>query len=144
MSWRVEPFEAGHLDHLRLQEAQAFLRSVMGPDYGSMLQRDSRAFSGFWDDRLIGCAGVTPLWPGVETAWTLLGNTGMAAFICAHRAVKAFLDQRMVARIETMVDCDHVQGHRWARMLGFVCEAPCLVGRSSDGRDMAMYARIRR
>jgi hypothetical protein len=143
MTWRVEPFAPDHLKILELQQAQAFMRPIMDDDYAQWLAGTSTAFSGFDGDRLVGCAGVLPFWSGTELAWALLANTGLRAFIGAHRAVQAFLDDRPTRRIETMVDCGHLNGHRWARMLGFICEAPCMLNRSPDGRDMALYARTR-
>lgn len=143
MSWQIVPFQADHLNQLKLQPIQAFLQDVLGEKCGESIEQHSTAFTGLWYNEVVGCAGVTPLWPGVETAWALLGQKIPMTFVCIHKSVAMFLENRQVRRIETMVDCDHVAGHRWAHALGFICEAPCMSRRSADGRDMAMYARTK-
>jgi len=75
-------------------------------------------------------------------AWAFIGDIGPSTFLQVHRAVKQFLDECYVDRIEMTVDCDFPQGHRWARLLGFEMEAERMRRYTPDGRDCALYARL--
>ena len=96
------------------------------------------------DDVVLGFAGIMIQWPGRAIAFAYLSSMHTKAQILfGHRAVKDFLDGCYIKRIEMHVDCDHIEGHRWARLLGFTMEAKQLVGYRPGGGDCSLYARIR-
>jgi hypothetical protein len=76
-------------------------------------------------------------------AWAFIAKTDPKNFLKGHRAVKRFLDGCYTQRIEMTVDCDFPEAHRWAKMLGFTMECERMKYYSPDGRDCALYARIR-
>ena len=75
--------------------------------------------------------------------WALI-STGVTArnFAALHAQAKRFLDGLPFDRIETGVDCDFPQGHRWMKALGFTMESPRM-RKFQNGRDHALYARVK-
>lgn len=139
------PFQPKHLGVLRLQAAQAYLQPLLvKPEYGTALAGPD-TWTGIIDDRVVGCAGVLPQWPGRAIAWALLTRDLSARhFLRAHHKVLSVLRsaQRSGAhRIETTVDAGFDAGHRWARALGFRPEG-LMRGYSPEGRDHVLYACI--
>lgn len=143
MSFRIVPLEAWHLDAIELQPAQRNLQGVLRTaEYREALLCCPVAFTAIdEDEKVVGSAGLIPIWPGREIAWTLLSDCGPVQFVNVHRAVKALLDGREMRRIEMTVDAHHASAHRWARLLGFRKEGR-MRAFTPDGRDADLYARV--
>ena len=140
----VVEYKAEHLARLDVQDDQVHhLRLVSGEQAAALVNGDW-AQSCVEGERVYGCAGIIPLWPGRAIAWSYISiyATG-SKFLAVHRAVLRRLDTCYIKRIEMTVDCGFEQGHRWAELLGFVMEAPHMAGYLPDGTDCALYARIR-
>ena len=58
MSFRIEPFDARHLDEFRLQPVQAGLSEFLHRGHISHLAENSFAFTGYQDGKAVGCAGL--------------------------------------------------------------------------------------
>jgi len=105
------------------------------------------SFTGFWDEEIIGCAGVTPVWHGRAIAWALISiHAGPARMLAIHRDVGEFLDdvQRRpeFRRIEATCAREFTAARRWVIMLGFQHEG--LMRRyDAQGVDHDLYARVR-
>ena len=140
---RVLPFRASHLDALCLQDAQAGIASFLNSGVADSLEAAGPAFSALYGEEVIACAGTMEVWSGRLQAWALLSPCGPKRFLEVHRAVTRFLDEQTARRIETAVDCEFEAGHRWASLLGFRLEAPRMRNFGPDGRDAALYARVR-
>jgi hypothetical protein len=141
MMFEVIPFKAPHLAAIRLQAAQMYLSEWVTEEQGAALEQ-SPSYTAMLDDVPIGAAGVIPIWTGRAMAWSFISDTGPQHFLKCHRAVKHFLDGCFVQRIEMTVDCDHVEAHRWAKMLGFTMEAERMKAYAPDGHDCALYSRV--
>ncbi len=76
-------------------------------------------------------------------AWTLIGKDAGPHMRAITRKVKQMLDDAAPERTEMYVDCQFQNGHRWAKMLGFTLEAPCMRKHGYLGNDEALYARIK-
>ena len=136
------PFQYEDLMLLRLQPAQVYLSDWVSEAEGRALE-EHPSYTGWVDGVPIVSAGIVPQWQGRAIAWAYLSQAGAQYMPSVHRAVKRFLDGCYVQRIETSVNCEFEQGHRWARMLGFEMEAECMRAYGADGRDAALYARVR-
>lgn len=100
------------------------------------------AFSGWHDDKLVGCAGVLDIWQDRAMAWALLTPDTAGCMRPITRFVKTVLAGHPARRIEAYVRCDFVAGIVWARMLGLQMEGK-LSAFSPDGADHFMFARVR-
>ena len=137
----IVSFKAEHLKQLSLQQAQAYLSDWVTPEQGAALE-NYPSYTAVVNGIPICSAGIIPQWQGRALAWAFIADTGPQQFIGIHKAIKRFLDDCYIQRVEMTVDCDFPAGHRWAKMLGFKKEADCMKAYSPDGRDCALYARI--
>tara|TARA_R110000744_G_scaffold5959_6_gene21066 strand:+ start:11250 stop:11708 length:459 start_codon:yes stop_codon:yes gene_type:complete len=140
----VVEYKAEHLARLDVQDGQLHHMQFVSAEQAAALVDGDWAQSCVEDGRVYGCAGIVPLWPGRALAWSYISiHTTGSKFLAVHRAVLRRLDACHIRRIEMTVDCDFVQGHRWAELLGFVMEAPRMMGYFPNGTDCALYARVR-
>jgi len=139
----VVPFEPEHVERLQLQYAQLSALDVLAkPGYAASLKKAGPAFSAMVDDEIIASLGVIPQWTNRAVAWGLVGEKANRHLLAVHRAVTRFLDMTEYRRIETSVATQFAEGHRWARMLGFVNEGT-MRAFTPDGRDCDLYARVK-
>lgn len=139
----IIPYKAEHLDALLLQPAQEGVRRYFGdPEYGKMLELPGHAFTAMEGDRVLAMAGVMPRWEGRAEAWALLSGDLKAHFLRIHCAIRRFLRETPIRRIETAVDANFPEGIAWAEALGFKNEG--LMRRyTPEGRDCFRFARIK-
>jgi hypothetical protein len=107
------------------------------------LAKDSPAFMACDGDTVIAAAGIIPQWQGCAIAWsTLAGNIGGARMLAVHRAVRRYLDECGIRRVEMLVAMGHKKGVRWARMLGFECES-LQHAKLPNGGDAWLFVRLK-
>lgn len=104
------------------------------------------AISAFRDETLLGVGGLVPIWRGRAAAWAVLASSVTGPdLLFGHRIALELMDawQREYGfvRVEAHVKDTFVNGHRWARLLGFQTEG---LMRCYDpfGDDYRLYARI--
>ena len=137
------PFKQAHLSLLTVQEAQRWTLSFMSP---SILH----ALEGMWSNtvfkhgRPICCGGVIVQRPYYGFLWSFVGSDVTPHdFFALHRLVKLFICDLPFDRLEMHVDVNFRNGHRWAKTLGFQCEAPRMRRFLLNGTDASLYARIK-
>lgn len=142
---KIEIFKPEHMLSMDVQDAQSTLSAFVTPEYACALADPAHgsAYTGVHEGRVIFSAGIVDVWAGRAMVWAYIARTAGDQFLGVHRAVKKFLDMQTGLRLETTVDASFEQGHRWAKMLGFEMETPCMRGYLPNGNDAAMYVRIR-
>lgn len=117
--------------------------TMTSPEYAPLIT-DHFAISGWDGVRCVAAAGIVSLWPGRALAWALLGkNINPKNMLQLTRKVRSAMDIHPAKRIETVVNSDFQEGHRWARLLGMECECARMRCHGIHGQDEAMYARIK-
>ena len=138
----IVEFEAKHCQDLLLQDAQSLAQPLLeSAEYAESLAQGGPHFSALHDGAVVGCAGVWMIEPHRGIAWALIATGIGINMLHMHKAVKRFLDECQVPRIETSVNYDFTQGHRWMEMLGFEAEG-VMRKYYPDGSDAIMYARV--
>ena len=84
------------------------------------------------------CGGTIELWPGRSQAWTFVSNVAGPHLLMATKTAQKML-RAVPGRVEMTVVKDFVNGHRWARMLGFEVETPLLRAYGPRGEDHVGY-----
>jgi len=138
-------FKAEHLKQIELQEAQAYLKDITNYDVAKQFETDY-SFTGIddTDGTVFACGGIFRHWHNRGEAWMYISkHATKAKFLKVHRTVKMALEACSYERIEMLVDCDFKQGHRWAEKLGFRLEAERMRKYRPDGKDCALYARVK-
>lgn len=139
----VVPFKKEHMQNIMIQSSQ---RDCL--DFDSVdLYLELEQFESFTaideDGTILGCAGVVNMNRHRALAWSYLSYDLKHKMVAMTRAVKRFLDLSKYGRIEMHVSCDVKEDHRWAKMLGFECECERMRNFSPDGRDYALYVRLK-
>ena len=141
----VTAFKAEHLLGMDIQAQQAGLRAALQLESLRTLEAHP-SYSAFENGECVACAGVAPYWPGRYQAWAYISEPARRnRRTMAHvtRATKRFLDLFDAPRVELAVDEGFEAGHTWARHLGFRLETRRAEKYTVDGRDAAIYVRVR-
>jgi hypothetical protein len=139
------PFAPAHLAALGTEESEAWLAPLVArPELAVGLVADGLAWTGIAGGAVVGCAGVTRVWPGRGVAWALMHALPRPAWLAATRQARRVLDDAHrtgLTRIDGTVVRDFAPGHRWARLLGFHPYA-LLRAYGPDGSDHVGYERF--
>lgn len=141
----VVPFISTHLEGFDLQEDQIFMNKyMMDPDYIKQIGELSEAYSGIIDGKVYAVAGVFKPHDHLGMVWALLSKDANMYLTSITKRIKSWLDAETTPRLETAVRRDFEQGHRWAKMLGFVNETPeyGMKKYGIDGSTCDLYSRI--
>lgn len=115
---------------------------VFDPDHSRILAAGF-SLSAWVDGICIGAAGLVRIHDQRALGWALLSNTSGPYMRQITRKCIAALDVVSFRRVEMCVETDFELGHRWAKMMGFAVEAPCMKVSGVSGKDETMYARVR-
>jgi len=138
----VIPFEASHLRLMNVQPSQQEILQRVTDEFLSQLE-NTNAYTVVLDGVIVCCAGVIEYYKGRGEAWSYLGADLGSNMVPVYRAIKKYIDTIDVRRVEMTVDVDFEPGHRFAKLLGFELEAPRMKAYDINGRDKALYARIK-
>lgn len=138
----VVPFRTEHLWAIDAQPSQEYVLRHVTPEQISSLE-DNNAFTCMHDGKVLACFGWVEIHPTRASLWALISASSGKHFVAMTRIAKRLVQSLPHKRVEMDVDCGFEQGHRWARILGFTLDAPCLRAYRMDGGDSAIYARIR-
>lgn len=138
----VLPFRASHAMALADYGGQAWMGAHFDGQDARALEGLGPAFAGLVEGEVVGCAGLIMCHAGRAIAWALLSSRATPHFASVHRAVRRFLGEQSIARIEAHVDCDFPQARRWVEALGFALELERMRHFLPDGRDASMWVRL--
>ena len=93
--------------------------------------------------RALAIAGIMPKWEGVGMAWAWMSRDWLRHAREITDEVIRGLEVSEYPRIEMAVRAEFDRGHRWAKRLGFEMENPCVKRWGPDGKDYALYARLK-
>lgn len=140
----VVRFKAEHYHLIEQQESEAYLRGYITPETLAAVERSRWAYTGVsHTGKIVVCAGIVEHWQGRGTTWAVLAKECRREFLAIHNAIKSFLADCPLRRIEAHVDVNFKAAHRWAKALGFELEAPLLKKFLVNGEDVSLYARVR-
>jgi hypothetical protein len=131
----IVPFAPEHLKRIKPQEAQAH-------ELEEVVRHSVVALSEVDGDRVFASGGVVLIDQFRALVWGSIGADAGSHMVAITRAAKHMLDSIPVNRLEMTVLVSFEAGHRWAKMLGFECEAPILK-KFAHGRDYSLYAKVR-
>lgn len=140
-------FKKCYSEHLRLIAEQEVDREnklmSLVPEYADALTSHF-SLSAWRGSVCMGAAGIMPIHKHRGLAWALMSRHAGPHMLQITRKVKSGIDLTPFRRVEMTVDMGYDEGHRWARMLGFVSETPNGMKASGVmGNDEVMYARIK-
>lgn len=139
---RVVPFKRWHYDWLADATLAVDQNKLTRIDLNTLIElENASSFTYIVDGTPIACAGTIRQWPGRSVAWAYLSYLTGPIMRRLTKEVKQRLDV-IPGRIEFTVRCDFPAGHRWAKMIGFEVESPCLKAYGPEGEDHVGYVRF--
>jgi len=117
----VKKFQREHLLLMDVQEGQSHLLETFESEYYDLIENFD-AYSIFWKEELLGCAGMIKLTDTRGEVWSLISKDIGRKFIHFHRVVKRYLDANRMPRVESSVDSNLRCAHRWMKLLEFKWE----------------------
>jgi RimJ/RimL family protein N-acetyltransferase len=143
---RIAPFAPEHLAAIAPGPFDAV--AVEGFDLRAMAEARVQlgpAWSALSGARVLGCAGIVPLWRGVGAAWLLGGDELRRHPLALHRAVARGLPRAMrglgLRRLQISVHENFAASLRWVERLGFRHEG-AMPAYGPNGDTYIRYARI--
>ena len=122
----------GQLKQARLSPDNLFRLAAAGPSWAVHL-----------DGKLVAVGGHTPAWPGRTIIWGYLGQDCGPALTVMTREVRRQLAVLEIEfpRIEAYAERNHLEGHRWLKLLGLRQEG--MMRKFCHGADYALYSRVK-
>lgn len=141
----VEPFKREHIEPELERPSLRYLKKHIDVERIRQWETCGHSFTAKdHDGKVLAMGGIVPMWDNVGEAWAIFCGELKDKFLCVHNFAREFLKTAPFHRIQMTVVYDFKNGHRWARLLGFSKEADRLAGYLPDGRDVSMYALVRR
>ena len=141
MAHSVVPFRRWHYDWLRESNPVADGGMFVATEDILVQLEQQNSWTGVVDGDPIVCAGTIAQWPGRHTAWAYLGKSTGPHMVWITKAVLANLAV-IKGRVEMTVRSDFPVGQRWATMLGFEVETPCMRAYGPQGESHVGFVRI--
>jgi hypothetical protein len=140
--FELVPFKQGHLEPLMLQKINSYLPEWVRSGRALEMEK-SLAFTGTVEGEIMVCGGIVHLWEGRGQLLSIFSEACGRNFLPTFRGIQKFLDNSPYRRIEISVPCEFELGHRRARMLGFELECERARLYLPNGKDCALYARVK-
>ena len=142
----IIPFELKHAEQIRGLEPSLF--PLEFGDFRKAIEnntKDSPAWTGVCDNKVIGCGGIRMFWKGVGEAWciypkSLINSYIKECFSYTGRVLDAAVRVHGLHRIQSTVRSDFGGAMNWLRHLGFEIEGR-LKRYNSDGTDSYLCCR---
>ena len=140
----IIPFEPEHLELLSVREEEKDIRAHKDfMKWAEINHQPGLAYSGFFEGRMLGCAGIRMLWPGVGEGWAQFSpeiiNFGKEAYHYVGIYLKKLIEDNDLHRVQGTVDAEFMIAHKYIQNLGFQIEGKMLKY-GPTGRDHYLYA----
>jgi RimJ/RimL family protein N-acetyltransferase len=141
----VVPFKREHMEDLRPCFEGPWI-SNLSEDHIKIMEELGDTFSGEIKGRILGVAGIAPVWPGVGEAFTFLSPELLQKYKWSmHRAVSRYFEQIVAKhkyhRVQCVVMLGHVAARRWAEAFGFKFEGVMPLY-TQDKQTMIRYGKV--
>lgn len=146
MIWRDTEYEDLHRIVIPGDDPAEDIRAILNDSDESRagLRQNARTMAD--GDEILAIAGVSPLWKGVGTVWTLIAprarENGLRLSLGVQRLVEMLQDDRGYWRLQATIKRGDEPARLWIVGLGFRYEGT-MVAYGPDRATHDMYARVR-
>jgi len=140
VTYLVSRFQRWHLEHLRTDaiEEQTYTHD---PEMLRAMEQSPNTWTVVAEGEPVACGGTLELWPGRHLAWGILGDAAKRHVLAVSRVARDVVS-RVPGRVECTVRSDFIPGQRWAKLLGFSVETPCLAHFGPLGENHVGFVRV--
>lgn len=132
------PFKIEHIHQIELQPYQAqWQQEINAAQFKEVMDNSYTIIA---NDEIILIGGVYKIWENRIAAWSLISKNAGKHFVGLIRTIQKQLSHYKGYRVECYVEPVFAQGHRFAKLIGFECEAPLMRKFHQNGTDASMYA----
>lgn len=140
----VVKFEPTHMEELMKLKISPLFKASMNKERMEIIAAKPHNFTALSDKgEVLACIGLSIYWADRAEAWAIFNPDCKKYFLGIHHAVKRFLANSPVKRVEAAVDVNFKEGHRWAKSLGFKLEAEHMTSFWPDGTACSLYSKVR-
>ncbi len=139
---QIIPFDPNHLNDMDINWLSPMI-STMFITQANLMAYVGPCFSGLHEGRIVGCAGLIQLWPGVAQAWVVLDKKypKLAVYRAIKRALETLIKVCNYHRVQANTPIEFEAGHVMLKGLGFRPEAP-MKEYGPDKSDVMQYVRL--
>lgn len=119
-----KPFRAGHLQFFKPQPAQRSEYTAIVKSGEAAALEGPMSLSGWADSVCVGAAGLIHVRPHRAVAWMILSQDAAEYMLPIVKKIRRVAKAAPYKRIELTVAEGFVEGERFAKLLGAVCETP--------------------
>lgn len=144
--FEVRKMKLEHLLTLAKEPDNAFIGEWLKNGIAESWVEAEECFSGFVNDQLMICAGISRYWNGRGHIWSVFSENARRYFVAVFRGMRRFLQTTNYARLEMDIPLDRpysALAHRRALLLGFELECSRARKFRPSGSDSALYAWVR-
>ena len=144
---QIIPFKAEHVSQFDDAEGELI---YVGADFDKQMfvnEDNGPGYTGVYDDKIIGCGGVTVFWAGFGEAWGIYPRSTFFHFVrevyyYTKKGLNEIMDHYELRRVQASARCDYPCAQNWLRHLGFNIEAR-MKNYCPSGSDAYLYSIIR-
>lgn len=126
MSYLVTRFQRWHLPYvLRDGSPEEGASLKHDPETLRVMERSPNTWTAVVDGVPVAAGGTIELWDRRHQAWAYLGKDARKAIFAISRTAYDVV-HRVKGRVECTARLDFLPAQKWAKMLGFEVETPCL------------------
>jgi hypothetical protein len=142
---KIIPFKGEHLKKIVMQEESlAYMRHMLSDEMLLRLEHNPFAVSVETDGEVVMCGGLSIYWENRGEVWAVYDSHKLKKnFVPVFRISKKWIDALSVRRIEASVDIGNKFAERQIQLLGFEKECSLMRKFRPDGRDCALYAKVK-
>jgi len=143
----IIPFKKEHAIEIKVRKHEDDLkRNQLYETWAEMNELQGPAFTGLYEGKIVGCAGIRVLWPGVGEAWAIFSpeivNLKQEAYHYVLKFLSQIVDDWKLHRVQAQARTDFPLASKYLEGLGFVFEG-LMRKYYDDGSDAYLFALVR-
>jgi|DEB0MinimDraft_10_1074344.scaffolds.fasta_scaffold44322_3 hypothetical protein len=149
--YSFERFKAEHIFEMEVHESQSFKLDGTTKEECLEAYKQAESFDKFvipqtikHNQKIIACMGLLNLSPWRGEVWSVMGKYSGDHMVCITREAKNMIEEAQehgVHRLESIVDMDFKEGHKWMTLLGFTPDG-ILRCYNQNKSDVLMYSKV--
>ena len=151
MMYSFERFKAEHIFEMEVHESQSFKLDGTTKEECLEAYKQAESFDKFvipqtirHNQKIIACGGLLNLSPWRGEFWSVMGKYSGDHMVCIARKAKNMIEEAQeigVHRLESIIDIDFKEGHKWMKLLGFTPDG-ILRCYNQNKSDVLMYSKV--
>lgn len=149
--YRFEDFKAEHILEMEVHFSQSFKLDDTSKEECLEAYKQAESFNQVVKpqtirigSKIIACMGLLNLSPWRGEVWAVMGKDSGPNMVAITREAKNMVEEAFengIHRLESIVDMDFKEGHKWMKLLGFLPDG-ILRGYNKNKSDVLMYSKV--